>query len=148
MLGCVQQEIEAHVRGGDARTTHQDSDRFRQIADPFSKTSRFWSLFTQWVCTLAAAPHQVAAPTATQWGDLHHEGRDTPVTRRRDASYGAKPPPLPLVSYFLTGAGLPGQAQFNVGEAQRREHTSSTTRPSTLSGTEPRPTRFVLQSLQ
>ena len=60
MLGCVQQEIEAHVRGGDARTTHQDSDRFRQIADPFSKTSRFWSLFTQWVCSLATTPPQTA----------------------------------------------------------------------------------------
>ena len=46
--------------GGDARTTHQDSDRFRQIADPFSKTSRFWSLFTQWVCSLATTPPQTA----------------------------------------------------------------------------------------
>lgn len=130
------------------RATHHDRHRIRQNADPFSQNRPYSPFFTQWVCTLAAAPHQVAAPTATQWGDLHHEGRDTPVTRRRDASYGAKPPPLPLVSYFLTGAGLPGQAQFNVGEAQRREHTSSTTRPSTLSGTEPRPTCFVLQSLQ
>ena len=60
MLGCVQQEIEAHVRGGDARTTPHDSDRFRQIADPFSKTSRFWSLFTQWVCSLATTPPQTA----------------------------------------------------------------------------------------
>ena len=39
---------------------HHDSDRFRQIADPFSKTSRFWSLFTQWVCSLATTPPQTA----------------------------------------------------------------------------------------
>ena len=39
---------------------YQDSDRFRQIADPFSKTSRFWSLFTQWVCSLATTPPQTA----------------------------------------------------------------------------------------
>ena len=69
MLGCVQQEIEAHVRGGDARTTHQDSDRFRQIADPFSKTSRFWSLFTQWVCSLATTPPQLAAPPPPNGGN-------------------------------------------------------------------------------
>ena len=42
--------------GGNARTTHHDSDRFRQIADPFSHSSRFWVLFTQWVCSLAATP--------------------------------------------------------------------------------------------
>ena len=39
---------------------HHDSDRFRQIADPFSKTSRFWNLFTQWVCSLATTPPQTA----------------------------------------------------------------------------------------
>ena len=37
---------------------HHDSDRFRQIADPFNKTSRFWNLFTQWVCSLATTPPQ------------------------------------------------------------------------------------------
>ena len=31
--------------------------------------------------------------TATKRGDLHHEGRDTPATRRRVAPNGAKPPP-------------------------------------------------------
>ena len=35
---------------------HHDSDRFRQIADPFSRNSRIWTLFTQWVCSLAATP--------------------------------------------------------------------------------------------
>ena len=39
---------------------HHNSDRFRQIADPFSKTSRFWNLFTQWVCSLATTPPQTA----------------------------------------------------------------------------------------
>ena len=55
--------------GGDVRPTHRDSDRFRQIADPFSKTSRFWTLFTQWVCTLATTPPQLAAPPPPNGGN-------------------------------------------------------------------------------
>ena len=38
--------------------------------------------------------------------------RDTPATRRGEASNAAKPPPLPLVSCSLTGAGLPGGRQL------------------------------------
>mgnify|MGYP006943352832 CR=1 FL=1 len=54
---------------------------------------------------------------ATQWGDLRHEGRETPAARRKEAPNGAKPPTLPLVSCSLTGAGLSDQAQLNIGEA-------------------------------
>ena len=55
--------------GGGVRPTHRDSDRFRQIADPLSKTSRFWTLFTQWVCTLATTPPQLAAPPPPNGGN-------------------------------------------------------------------------------
>ena len=40
---------------------HHDSDQFHQIADPFSQKSRFWTLFPQWVCSLATTPPQTAS---------------------------------------------------------------------------------------
>ena len=62
---------------------HHDSDRFRQIADPFSKTSRFWSLFTQWVCSLATTPPQTASSPPPNGGELRHpklrHAGDTPL---------------------------------------------------------------------
>ena len=47
--------------------------------------------------------------TAIKRGELRHKSCDTPVTRRKEAPNGAKPPPLPLVSCSLTDAALLGQ---------------------------------------
>ena len=61
------------------RPTHHDRHRIRQIADPFSKTSRFWTLFTQWVCTLATTPPQTASSPPPNGGNCIIRG----ATRRR-----------------------------------------------------------------
>ena len=62
---------------------HHDSDRFRQIVDPFPRNSRFWTLFTQWVCSLAATPPRLAAPPPPNGGELRHpklrHAGDTPL---------------------------------------------------------------------
>ena len=75
--------------------THHDRHRIRQNADPFSHNRRFWSLFAQWVCTVAAAPPQVAASPSPIGGNCTTRGSDTPATRRKKASCSAKPPSPP-----------------------------------------------------
>ncbi|EFF80674.1 hypothetical protein HMPREF0970_00310 [Schaalia odontolytica F0309] len=66
-------------------------------------------------CGCRTAPNRDL--TATQRGHLHHEGRDTPATRQREAPHAAKPPPLPLVSGSLTGAVPLGGVPINAGRA-------------------------------
>ena len=75
--------------------TNHDRHRIRQNADPFSHNRRFWSLFAQWVCTVAAAPPQVAASPSPIGGNCTTRGSDTPATRRKKASCSAKPPSPP-----------------------------------------------------
>ena len=70
--------------------------RFRQNADPFSQNSPISPFFTQWVCTLAAKPRQVAAAPSPIGGNCTTRGCDTPATRRKRASCSAKPPPSPV----------------------------------------------------
>ena len=47
--------------------------------------------FAQWVCTVAAAPPQVAASPSPIGGNCTTRGSDTPATRRKKASCSAKP---------------------------------------------------------
>ena len=54
----------------------------------------------------AASPPRTA-PHRHQTGGFRHKRRDTPATRRQDASNGAKPPPVPPASCSLTGPMLP-----------------------------------------
>ena len=82
--------------GGDARTTHHDSDRFRQIVDPFSRNSRIWTLFTEWVCSLATTPPQTARSPPPIGGNDAIQSSDTPTTRQQPASHAAQPPPPPV----------------------------------------------------
>ena len=77
------------------RPTQHDGHRIRQNADPFSHNRRFWSHFAQWVCTVAAAPPQVAASPSPIGGNCTTRGSDTPATRRKKASCSAKPPSPP-----------------------------------------------------
>ena len=70
--------------------------QFRQNADPFSQNSPISPFFTQLVCTLAAAPLQVAAVPSPIGGNCTTRGCDTPATRRKRASCSAKPPPSPV----------------------------------------------------
>ena len=65
---------------------HHDSDRFRQIADPFSQKSRFWTLFPQWVCSLAATPPRLVAPPPANGGMTPSKA----PTRRRHAVRGLR----------------------------------------------------------
>ena len=51
--------------------------------------------FAQWVCTVAAAPPQVAASPSPIGGNCTTRGFDTPATRRKKASCSAKPPSPP-----------------------------------------------------
>ena len=74
------------------RPTHHDRDRSHQNAAPFSQNNRFWTLFAQWVCTVATTPPQVAAAPPPNGGNCAMQGCDTPATRRKKASHGAKPP--------------------------------------------------------
>ena len=64
-------------------------------ADPFSQNRPFSAIFAQWVCTLAAAPPQVAASLPPIGGNCTTRGFDTPATRRQRASSSAKPPSPP-----------------------------------------------------
>ena len=54
-----------------------------------------WRGLSDWgrrgACGLGATPFMPGHDT----GELHHERRDTPATRRQDAPNGAKPPSLP-----------------------------------------------------
>ena len=61
--------------------------------------------------------------TATKRGELHHERRDTPATRRGKASNGAKPP-SPKIRRTPKGpesAGEPGRDLLSDDTASKRE---------------------------
>ena len=75
------------------RTTHHGRHRFAQNADHFAHNSPFSAFFTEVVCTLRTTPPRTAASLPANGGELHQSRRDTPATRRREASNGAKPPP-------------------------------------------------------
>ena len=81
---------------GSRATTHHARHRIRQSADPFSQNGPFSPFFTQWVCTLAATPPEVAAAPSPTGGNDAIQASDTPATRRQRASHGAKPPPPPV----------------------------------------------------
>ena len=77
--------------GGNARTTHHDSDRFRQIADPFSKTSRF-GVFSPNGSAVWPQHHRKLR------AHRHQSGGMTPSkapTRRRHAARGLRMAQIP-----------------------------------------------------
>ena len=81
-------------------------------ADPFSQNRPFSAIFAQWVCTLAAAPPQVAASLPPIGGNCTTRGFDTPATRRQRASSSAKPPSPPT---WRAPEGPEGLAAVPVG---------------------------------
>ena len=77
--------------GGNARTTHHDGDRFRQIADPFSKTSRF-GVFSPNGSAVWPQHHRKLR------AHRHQSGGMTPSkapTRRRHAARGLRMAQIP-----------------------------------------------------
>ena len=64
------------------RTTHNDSYRIRQNADPFSKNRPFSAIFDQWVCTFATTPPQTGTSPPPNGGNCIIRA----ATRRRYAA--------------------------------------------------------------
>ena len=75
-----------------------------QNADHFAISSPFSAFFIEVVCVLGATLPRTAAAPPPIWGNCAMQGCDTPATRRKKASHGAKPPP----ATGLEGAGGSG----------------------------------------
>lgn len=59
---------------------------------PIQPKQPVFSVFAQWVCTLAATSPQAAAAPPPSGGNCTTRGSDTPTTRHQGASCRAKPP--------------------------------------------------------
>ncbi len=101
---CVSRGLRAHS-GVNARTTPHDRHRCAQNADHFAISSPLSAFFTEVVCDVGATPPRTAATPAPNGGNCAIQGCDTPATRRKKASHGAKPPP----ATGLENAGGPGR---------------------------------------
>ena len=77
------------------QTAHHDRQQIRQSAVPFSQNRPFSATFVQWVCALAATPPRTAAAPPPTGANCAIQASDTPATRRKKASHGAKPPSQP-----------------------------------------------------
>ena len=133
---------------------HHDSDRFRQIADPFSQKSRFWTLFPQWVCTLATTPPQTTnSPppnggnciiraatrrryTASQLLMLQIPHHSQPQVRRiayktwHSTGWREKTRPTPPLQWHFREKTRPASAKTpNLGRFERAGRTISRSRP-------------------
>ena len=63
-----------------------------QNAGYFATSSPFSVFFTEVVCVLGATPPRTVAAPPPIGGNYAMQGCDTPATRRKKASHGAKPP--------------------------------------------------------
>ena len=98
------------------RATHQAGHRCVQNAARLSRNTPLSMFLPRWSAIWAPhrpEPRHHHRPTG---GFAPLGARHAGDTPKGDSSC-CKPPPLHLVSCSLTGAGLPGQVQFNVGEA-------------------------------
>ena len=77
------------------RATHHARDRCAQNADHLAHNTPLSAFFTEVVCVLGAAPPQAATSPPPTGGNYAIQASDTPTTRRKKASHGAKPPSPP-----------------------------------------------------
>ena len=107
--------------GGNARTTHHDSDRFRQIADPFSKTSRF-GVFSPNGSAVWPQHHRKLR------AHRHQSGGMTPSkapTRRRHAARGLAWRKSPTTASLKCAASPTRPGTAPVGAKKLAQHRPS-----------------------
>ena len=78
------------------RTRHHAPLRFAQIADHLGEKRCKWAVAGEVVCNLGGHTISRRGRAATNRGECAIQASDTPATRRKKASHGAKPPPPPV----------------------------------------------------
>ena len=78
------------------RIRHHAPLRFAQIADHLGEKRCKWAVAGEVVCNLGGHTISRRGRAATNRGECAIQASDTPATRRKKASHGAKPPPPPV----------------------------------------------------